>query len=462
MKQFDAGLFAGDHWRFRPNVTISLGVRYEWQTNVSDWRALAPRLAIAWSPLGGRKGGPSKTVIRAGFGTFYDRFALSNTLTAERFNGLVQQQYVVTNPDFYPVVPALSALAGSQSTQVIDKVASDLRAPYLLQTAISLERQLPAHITLAATYSNAHGLHQLRSRDINAPLPGTYQAGVPNSGAFPFGKPGPILLMESSGVYNQNQLIANITAKVNSGMSLFGFYVLNQAKSNTDSVGTVVANTYDYRGEYGPASTDVRHRVTFGGSISSRWNLRLSPFVILQSGSPYDITAGQDLYGTTLFNGRPGIATDPARAGVVRTAYGLLDPNPTAGETQLPRNYGRGPGQFTVNLRLAKTFGFGPVKGGGDKGGGAKAQLSSGGMAIPGGGSLRNVIGAPTSTRRYNFIVSMSARNVLNHTNQGPINGDITSPLFGRSNRMAGTLNGEGFSENASNRRLEMQLRLTF
>jgi hypothetical protein len=85
----------------------------------------------------------------------------------------------------------------------------------------------------------------------------------------------------------------------------------------------------------------------------------------------------------------------------------------------------------------------------------ANAQAAS-------GGGLRNVIGSPSSERRYNFIISMSIRNVLNHTNAGPINGNITSPLFGLANQMAGGLNGEGFSENANNRRLELQLRLTF
>ena len=54
----------------------------------------------------------------------------------------------------------------------------------------------------------------------------------------------------------------------------------------------------------------------------------------------------------------------------------------------------------------------------------------------------------------------MSIRNLLNHTNPGPIVGDITSPLFGRSNQIADAPNGEGFFETANNRRLEMQIRL--
>ena len=109
-------------------------------------------------------------------------------------------------------------------------------------------------------------------------------------------------------------------AKLNAGLSLFGFYVYNHARSNTDGVGTFPANPYDFAGEYGPASTDVHHRFTVGGSITLKWAVRISPFVVAQTGAPFDITAGSDLYGTTLFNGRPGIATDPTKPGLIQTA----------------------------------------------------------------------------------------------------------------------------------------------
>ena len=84
--------------------------------------------------------------------------------------------------------------------------------------------------------------------------------------------------------------------------------------SNTDGINTFPANPYDFTGEYGPAATDIRHRATFGGSINTRWNVRLSPYVTVQSGAPFDITTGSDLYGTTLFNARPGIVTIPRGA----------------------------------------------------------------------------------------------------------------------------------------------------
>ena len=460
--QFDAGLFAGDDWRIRPNVTLSYGLRYEWQTNIRDWRDWAPRVGLAWAPaiINGAKNSP-KTVLRLGFGTFYDRFALTNTLTADRYNGKVQQSYVITDPTFFPNVPPIATLAAFQSPQSIEEVDRHVRAPYILQSAVTVERQLPAHTTVAVTYSNSHGLHELRSADINAPLPGTY-TGVPRSGVFPMGTDGPVFLIESSGLYNQNQLIANFNSRVSSAFSLFGFYVFNRALSNTDSVGTFPANPYNFSGEYGPAATDIRHRVTLGGSMTTRWNIRLSPYFIVQSGMPFNITSGNDPYGTTLFTARPGIPANPDQPGLIETAYGLLDPNPTPGEQILTRNSGRGPGQISMNLRIGKTIGFGGERG-------SKKAVDTPAAGNPAntataatGRNLGSLIQAPNTSRRYNLTISMSIRNLLNHTNPGPINGDITSPLFGKANQIAGSPNGEGFSENADNRRLELQIRFTF
>lgn len=437
VNQVDESFFAGDDWRARPNLTLNLGIRYENQTNISDWRDLAPRIGVAWAPGASASKPRPTTVLRAGFGIFYDRFALGNTLTAERYNGIVQQQYVITNPDFFPNVPGPSSLTGFQSPQVIQKISSTIRAPYVMQSAFTVERQLPRNTTLAVTYTNTHGLHILRSRDINAPLPG--------SGLFPFGSINPVFLMESSGLYNQNQMLINVTTKVTAGISLTGSYSLNLARSNSDGIGTFPANPYSDAGEYGPAATDIRHRANITGTINTKWNIRFSPNVTLQSGAPFDITTGSDLYGTTLFNSRPGFASDPARPGLIQTAYGLLDPNPAPQEKLVPRNFGRGPGQLNVNLRVGKTFGFGPERGSAKKGASGFAGIFT-----------------PPADHRYNLSVSMSIRNLINHTNPGAIIGNITSPLFGLANQMAGTVNGEGFSENANNRRLELQTRFTF
>jgi hypothetical protein len=167
-------------------------------------------------------------------------------------------------------------------------------------------------------------------------------------------------------------------------------------------------------------------------------------------------------YGTTLFNAPPGISNDPEKPGLIQTKYGLLDPNPTAGEAILPRNFGRGPGQLMVNLRVQKILEFGR---GENSGGAATGQPGSGprggtpGVFSPSGGTS----GAPSSSvrHRYSLSISMSIRNIINHTNPGPIIGNITSPLFGQANQPSDT-GGFGFSESANNRRFELQTRFTF
>ena len=456
--QYDLGAFVGDDWRARPNLTLSLGLRYETQSNLRDWRDLGPRIGMAWAPGASGKTRPT-SVIRAGFGMFYDRFALGNVLTARRYDGSLQQQYFVTNPDFFPNVPLVSSLPGPAPSGTTYRMSSTLRAPYLMQAAAGFERQLPLNTTAAVTFASTRGLHMLRSEDINAPLGGVY----------PFGRPGLAVLMQSAGLYNQNQLILNVNSRVNRDISLTGSYAYGKAMSNTDGLGTFPGRPYSMEGEYGPASTDLRHRVSFGGTVTVKYGIRFNPLITANTGPPFNITAGRDLYGDSLFTERPGIAPDPARPGVVATRYGLLDPDPTAGEKLLPRNFGRGPGQVMWNLRVGRTFVFGapregaaPSLGGAPSSPGANsgAPARDGGQPSPfsiGGGQR----GPAASSRRYSLTVSMQIRNLLNHNNPGPIIGNITSPLFGQANQPAGSGTAI-FAENANNRRLELQMRITF
>ena len=250
--------------------------------------------------------------------------------------------------------------------------------------------------------------------------------------------------------------------------------MLNFARSNTDGIGTFPANQYNFTGEYGPASSDVRHRGSLGGTITGPWDLRLSPLIVAQTGAPFNIITSQDVYGDTVLTARPGIATDPNKPGVIATPYGLLDPNPSPGEQILPRNFGRGPGLFSVDLRLARTFGLGrsraerASRSSSNAAGGAAQGAPAAPVAGPaqrgGIGGFSNDSGgggdAGASGSRYSLTASVSARNVFNHVNPGPIIGDINSPLFGQSNQIAGGVGA--FSGNSSNRRLEFQLRFAF
>ena len=474
LNQTDIGIFFLDDWRIRPNLTLSLGLRYETQTNISDPRDVAPRFGFAWSP-GAGKTGRSKTVIRGGSGVFYDRFQEGNVLQSIRYNGVNQQNYIINNPTFFPNIPSLSQL--QQLSQTRRQIDNSLRAPYTIQSAIGVERQLPRNTTLAITYTNSHTTHVLRSRNINAPFPGTVQfdtqTGQPvtGTGAYPFGfNSGNIYNYESTGTQNQNQFIVNVNSRLNSNTSIFTYYVLNHAKSNTDGVNSFPADGYNLNEEYGRSALDTRHRFVLGGSYQTKYAIRLSPFVIANTGRPFNITTGTDNNGDLQYTDRPSFASASACGGnllnVKCTRFGNFNLNPALGDVLIPRNFGNGPGSFTINLRLSKTWGFGEKTGnanGGGAGGGGGGGGGHGGRGGPGGGfgGMGGMGGGGGTNQRFNLTLSANARNLMNHVNEGDYSGNLTSPYFGHSNSLAtGGFGPPGGATN--NRRLDFQLRFSF
>ena len=461
---FDAGVYAQDDWRIRPKISLSLGLRFETQNDINDHADFAPRLGLAWG-LG--RGVAPKMVLRAGAGVFYDRFGEGQVLQALRRNGIIQQDYIVPSPTFFPNIPQVSDLGAVPVTQkTVYRIAPSLQAPYTIQGAVGLERQVTKTATVSVTYLKAHGVHQLLTRNINAPLPGTFDPADPSSGVRPFGPVGNIYQYESDGLFNQDQLIANYNVRAGTKLSLFGFYSLSYAKSNATGAGSFPMNSYDIAADYGRAAFDVRHRVFLGGTIGLARGFRLSPFMMASSGSPYNISVGQDLNGDSIFNDRPGVVS-PGTAGpnVVATSLGTFDLNPLSGETILGPNFAEGPGQFSLNMRLAKTFGFGEKKGetggggfGGGRGGGPRGEGLGGRGLSGGGGGGGGFWGGQPTNRRYNLEFSLMAHNVFNFVNLATPVGNLTSPLFGKSNSIAGGF----FSSQAANRRLDLMMRFTF
>jgi uncharacterized membrane protein YgcG len=492
VSQVDFGVFAQDDWRVRPDFTLSAGLRYERQTNINSSLNFAPRISFAWSP--GVKGGSrqAKTVIRGGFGVFYDRVAEDLSLQTIRFNGVNQQQFLVTEPTILDLaqftlngvtnVPSVQTLTAFARPQTTWRMADNLEAPYTVQSSLSFERQLPSNWTFTATYINSRSLHLLRARNINAPLPGTFTASNPSSGVRPLGNVGNIYQYESSGRLNQNQLLLSLGNRLNRHFSLFIRYSLSKAESDTDGAGSFPANQYDLSSEWGRASFDVRHRLIVGGTINAPWGIRLNPLIMLTSGRPFNITTGRDTNGDSLFTERPAFATDLTKTGVIVTRFGAFDPNPAAGQELIPRNYGTGPAFFNVNLGLSKTFGFGGSRsdaagstaqnggrgadrgGRGGAGGGGGPRGGGGGDFGGGGRGGFGGEGGASGDNRYNLTFSVQAQNLLNTTNKGTPVGNLSSQLFGESLSTAG---GFGFgpgagSQAAGNRRIVGTIRFSF
>ncbi|MBS1874058.1 MAG: TonB-dependent receptor [Acidobacteria bacterium] len=474
--QTDLGIFAQDDWRLKPNFTLSMGLRYETQTNIHDWTDFAPRLGFAWAP--GAKGArPGKTVVRGGAGIFYDRFSESLTLNTIRYNGVNQQQFTIANPDFYPTVPAIANLVAQALPQTRREMYKDLRAPYIVQSAIGVERQLPWNSSMAVTYTNSHGLHELDSRNINFP---------DANGVKPYPNLGVLSLYESNGIYNQNQMNVNFNIRASRTLTLFTGYGLNFVKSDSDGAGSYPVDQNNLGAEYGRAAQDIRHRFFLGGSVATRWGIRLSPFITAHSGAPFNIVAGRDFNGDLIINDRPAFASasQVGQPNIVSTPWGIFNTKPGAGDKIITRNLGTGPSFFSVNLRLSKTFGFGPERGGaaqnpaagggmggpggggggGAHGGGGRGGMGGGGMRMGGGGrgGMGGMFGDSSSSKRYNLVVSVNARNLLNTTNQGQYNGNLSSTYFGTSNALASGGFGGDRGNAATNRRIDLSLRFTF
>lgn len=508
VSQTDFGGFIQDDWRVRPNLTLSGGLRYEAQTNISSNLNFAPRLAFAWSPGAGGARQP-KTVLRGGFGVFYDRFGENFTLQADRLDGTKQQQFIVRDPNFFGVIPPVETLAvAAPQTLTTRRIADNLQAPYTMQSAFSVERLLPGKITLTVTFINARTMHVLRSRNINAPLPGTFNPLVAGSGVRPFGNvAGNIYLYESSGVFNQNQLIISANNRFSRALTLFGNYTLNRARSDSDGAGSFPVNSYDTSGEYGRDARDVRHRLFLGGSIAAPWGLRLNPLIVAFSGRPFNIATGLDTNGDQQFNERPAFATDLTRPSVVLTRFGAFDTNPLPGQEIIPRNFGNGPSYISANLQISKTFGFGTVPRPGGQavasagaqttrsegqqqqsannrssGGGSSRAAGSGNRSAGGGSSSGNrgaggtlgigqILGgggnrsgsAPVENR-YNFTFSVRINNIFNRTNPGLFIGNLRSRLFGQANNLNGGFGGFGGDSGGAggNRTVDAQIRFSF
>jgi hypothetical protein len=481
LNMLDAAAYVQDDWRWKPNLSMSGGIRYEGQTGIADHADWAPRMGVAWAPGRGLRN--PKTVVRAGAGLFYDRFPATLLMNAKLLNGINQTQYIVSNPTFYPNIPdipdlgtlaALSSAQGGAGSSVHYQIDSGLQAPYVIQAAAGIERQLPHGMSFAVNYTSTRGVHELLTRDINAPLPTEFNAMGEAIGPRPFGSAaGNIYQYEASGVFRQNQVIASLNAKINSKITMFGYYVYSRALSDTDGAGSMPSNPYDLRGDYGRAAFDFRQRAFLSATTTLPLRIRLAPFLFLQSGVPYNITSGVDTNGDGNPNDdRPAFAQSFTGPNVIyKPGFGAFDiaPGTLTNPIIVPRNYLEGPGILSLTVRVSRSWSFGERgRGGGNSGGddirGGEA-IRNGGMSSSSSQSgLASVFGGISTARRYALTLTASIRNALNNVNPATPIGDLSSPYFGRSVTLNtfGPLPGAGPNAGAGNRHIELQARLTF
>ena len=316
------GLYIKDDWRPRPALTVSLGVRYDWQNYFHDDNNVAPRGSIAYA-LGENK----SNVIRAGAGVFNDRsgpVAIADLLHYQP-GGLFKT--VITDPS-YPN-PFETTTPVAQPPSVV-RLAPNVQIPQTLQYSAGLDHQLAKGTTVSINYTGAHGFHLFRSRDINAPLPPLYQARPDPAYAV-------IREIESDGRQQSDSLSLTIRGRMTKWFNGQAQYALSRVYNDTNGIGWFPANDYDLSGEYSRADFDRRHRLVLLGRLSPRAIVDLGVGLTMNSATPYTELLGADIYN----NGR-GRARPPG----------------------VPRNSLDGAGFASLDVRVSRDFLFGDPKGG--------------------------------------------------------------------------------------------------
>ncbi|MFZ0663997.1 MAG: carboxypeptidase regulatory-like domain-containing protein [Acidobacteriaceae bacterium] len=425
----DLGLYFEDQWKLNSNMTLTPGLRFETQTGIPDHADFAPRLTYGWS-IGAKGQKPALAVLRAGVGLFYQRFTSDLILNADRQNGILQQQFIVQNPDFYPSLPSPDEL-GPATLPTIYRIDPSLHAPHMLQASIGIERQFSKRFSVHADYTWYRGIDLLLTRNINAPLPGTYDPSDPASGTRPLGTLQNIYEYQSQGESRRDQLYVNARYNTRPAI-LYGYYVFGKRETDTNGASSFPSNQYDLRADYGRASNDIRNRAYMGGLLHMPLRFDLNPFFIVESNAPFNITLGQDLNGDSQFNDRPAFATDLSRPSVIQTRWGNFDTDPLPGAKIIPINYAAGPSFVMLNMALSHDVSFGP-----------KTDPSASGKGV---------------SRRYQMSLGIEGQNLFNHVNGGLPVGVLGSPLFGQST----SLSSNQFASPQSNRIIYLHMTFSF
>ena len=331
---YQGAVYWQDDIRTTRTLTISVGVRQEMQSLIADTLNLMPRLGLTYSPRS------SKTIIRGGYGLFYDWYESNLYDQTLRVNGIAQRDLRVNCPGYPDAFAASSdplcqaAFGGVPVVQPGGRIQAhpDLRMPHVHQASASIERPIGANLRTMISYQMLRGRHQMRSRDINTPDPLTGLRPEPTIGS--------VTQFESTGKSARDSLNVNVAyaiprRQINVAMN----YTLAQFKNHADNAMQLPVDSYNPDAEWGPSSQDIRHRLQANVFLPPLRGFRLSVNgLVYQSGAPYNITTGRDDNHDLVINDRP------------------LD----ASGTMVRRNSARGAARSgDLSMRLGRAFAFG-------------------------------------------------------------------------------------------------------
>jgi hypothetical protein len=326
------GLYAEDSWRVSRHLTVNYGLRYQTTFGLfqgsgrtqaennayitlqalqipivpslpNDYRKqIAPRLGIAYSP-----GGSEKTVIRAGFGMFYNDLAQNGWATA--FQGL-NNSNATTGPCTLTGGPGAYALSGTGclpggNTATGNLIGSNYKTPYAIHITGGVQHAFNEHWQMSADYVHEQGNHGYRA------YPYASDDGTGNGDIFT------PLIPTSDPTYNADQaaVVPNVNVFRSDNRSSYNALmvhaqgnmrrfnlVANYTLSKAQTWGCLLGELFDYvngvcdplnpfrPGDYGPSGEDVRNRFVLAGTVHIPGGIELTSISQFESARPITIT----------------------------------------------------------------------------------------------------------------------------------------------------------------------------
>ncbi len=378
-----AGWYIQDDIRLRRTLSVSLGLRQELQTHVGDWWNLAPRAAFTWDVGRGS--------VRGGWGVFYEWLDADVYEQTLRVDGTRQVEEIIVDPSFPD--PNLSGGVRLPPSRI--QLAPTLTQPLVRQMSVGYERPLATRLQVRADYMRMRGTHAFRSINVNAPL----------DGVRPDPRFGNVVEVSSTGRRATDRVSVALMLRAPERRVMGHVsYQWARTRNHADSPLSLPADSTNPDADWGPAGSDVRHRVFALLNAPLPFGLRIALQAQYASPQPYTITTGTDDNGDTVFTDRP----------------------PGVG-----RNTARGDTFSTVNVRLSRPFAFGRLLGPGE--GPVAVGGPPSGPAPRGEGGGPQIVTIEASNRRYRLDLYVQVFNLFNATNLGPYVGNLRSPSFGRA-----------------------------
>ena len=344
-RQTYLGFYIQDDWHVRQNLTLNLGLRWEYSSNPSEvnnklsniqnlltatgptvgpiWKGVpldlwSPRIGFEWSP-----GGSGRTVVRGGFGIMRDQL-WANLYFNTRFYEPFYSALLYILPKFEAPPQSVQSIESFIPPQNIGSfgITYTPQFPYYMQYNLNVQQELANNTSLTVGYVGSRGVHLVRTGEANE-LP-FYQSINPNLGSIP------LIVTDANSVYNSLQV--SLLRRFAEGLSFQASYTFSKSMDDQSgpfpsdwvSESGVSQNFYDRTGDYGRSSFDRRNVFIFnalydlpfgpGGRWGSGWQgvsgtlaggWQVATIIEAMSGLPFTVTLGS-------FDNAETFSADPA------------------------------------------------------------------------------------------------------------------------------------------------------